>query len=189
LDFARFLVSTKLFDTIKKVENILIDEKSYNMKIVEEIEYGFARDVCFDEKSTYSASDGILTIWDTAEVDVRITRSMAHVIIIQGNMLKNGGEFVVANVYAPCDPLRRQDVWAQLGMILSNYRDLSWCVCGDFNAIWSQAERRSRVVGTIVEDYSHFNQFIDGNILSDLPLCGRNYTWFRGDGVSMSQLD
>jgi len=44
-------------------------------------------------------------------------------------------------------------------------------------------------VGTFVEDYSHFNQFIDSNILLDLPLCGRNYTWFRGDGVSMSRLD
>ena len=143
----------------------------------------------FSYRPSVGASGDILTIWDTTEVDVRITRSMAHVIIIQGNMLKNGGEFAVANVYSPCDTLRRQNVWAQLDMILSNYRDLSWCVCGDFNAIRSQAERRSKVVGTIVEDYSHFNQFIDGNILFDLPLCGRNYTWFRGDGVSMSQLD
>jgi len=62
-------------------------------------------------------------------------------------------------------------------------------VCGDFNAIWSPAERKSRMVGTSVEDYSHFNQFIASNVLFDLPLCDRDYTWFRGDGVSMSCLD
>jgi len=44
-----------------------------------------------------------------------ITRSMAHVVIIQGKMLKNGADFALANVYAPCEPLRRQDLWNQLG--------------------------------------------------------------------------
>ena len=47
------------------------------------------------------ASGGILTIWDTTEVDVMITRSMAHVVIIQGKMIQNGADFSIANVYAP----------------------------------------------------------------------------------------
>lgn len=83
------------------------------------------------------ASGGIQTLWDIVEVDVWLTRSMAHVIIIQGVMVKNGGEFTLANVYAPCDPLTRQDVWTRLGSILSNFSDLCWCVCvcGDFNTI------------------------------------------------------
>lgn len=33
------------------------------------------------------------------------------------------------------------------------------------------------------------NQFIDGNLLVDLPLRGRSYTWFWGDGRSMSRID
>jgi len=33
------------------------------------------------------------------------------------------------------------------------------------------------------------NQFIDGNLLIDLPLQGRNFTWFKGDGKSMSRID
>jgi len=28
----------------------------------------------------------------------------------------------------------------------------------------------------------------DGSLL-DLPICGRLFTWYRGDGVSMSRLD
>jgi len=39
------------------------------------------------------------------------------------------------------------------------------------------------------EDFFRFNHFIDGNLLLDLPLCGQNYAWYRGDGVSMSRLD
>jgi len=57
LDFARFLVSTELFDAINMVDNILIDEKCYNIKIVEEIESSSARDVCFDEEPADSASE------------------------------------------------------------------------------------------------------------------------------------
>jgi len=39
------------------------------------------------------------------------------------------------------------------------------------------------------EDFSPFNIFIDGNFLIDLPLCGRNFTWYRAYGFSMSRLD
>jgi len=143
----------------------------------------------FSYRPFVGASGGILTLSDTAEVDIKITRSMPHVFIIQGKMVKNGAEFSLANDYAPCDPLRRQDVWTQLGTIIRNFRETSWCVCGDFNAIRSQPERKSRVVCTIVEYYSHFNQFIDSNILFFLSLYGKFFTWFRRGGVSMSRLD
>ena len=55
LDFARILVSTKCLDTINAVENILIDDKHHIIKIVEEVETGFARDVCFEEVPSDSA--------------------------------------------------------------------------------------------------------------------------------------
>lgn len=34
-----------------------------------------------------------------------------------------------------------------------------------------------------------FNKFIEDCSLIDLPICGRMFTWYRGDGVSMSMLD
>jgi hypothetical protein len=39
------------------------------------------------------------------------------------------------------------------------------------------------------DDFLHFNQFIDDNVLVYLPLCGRKFTWFKVDGSSMSRLD
>ena len=38
-------------------------------------------------------------------------------------------------------------------------------------------------------DTNNFNNFIDGSLLIDLPLCERMFTWYRGDGISMSRLD
>jgi len=57
LDFARILVSTECLDTINVVENIFIDDKHFSIKIVEEIEAVFARDVCFEEEVSDSASE------------------------------------------------------------------------------------------------------------------------------------
>jgi len=45
-------------------------------------------------------------------------------------------------------------------------------VSGDFNAIRSEAERKSRVIGGYFEDFSAFNNFIDNTDLTDLPLVG-----------------
>jgi hypothetical protein len=38
-------------------------------------------------------------------------------------------------------------------------------------------------------DHVPFNRFIEDNNLVDLPLHGRKFTWFKGDGLSMSRLD
>jgi hypothetical protein len=62
------------------------------------------------------------------------------------------------------------------------------CVCGDFNAVRSREERKS-VSDSVVTDFGPFNSFIDDNVLIDLPLWGRRFTWFKGDGKSMSRLD
>ncbi len=60
---------------------------------------------------------------------------------------------------------------------------------GGFNDVWSFVEQKSIAIGQINEDYSHFNNFIDDNILLDLPLSGRSFTWFRIDGSTMSRLN
>lgn len=45
------------------------------------------------------------------------------------------------------------------------------CVCGDFNIVRCMEERHSARVGYISIDFP-FNQFIDDNVLIDLPMCG-----------------
>ena len=62
-------------------------------------------------------------------------------------------------------------------------------MCGDFNAIRCVEERRS--VSSVLPQAGtdNFNVFIANNLLVDLPLRGRTYMWYRGDGRSMSHID
>ena len=62
-------------------------------------------------------------------------------------------------------------------------------VCGDFNVVRCVEERRSFSSVPQHAGIDGFNTFIDSNLLVDLPLRGRTFTWFRGDGRSMSHID
>ncbi|GAU48973.1 hypothetical protein TSUD_245640 [Trifolium subterraneum] len=100
-------------------------------------------------KEAGGASGGLLTLWDSSEVEV----------------------------------------WASESYEIQALGRSRVCVCGDFNAVRSIEERRSVSGRTRSQDHIVFNRFIDDNNLIDLPLCGRKYTWFKGDGLSMSRLD
>lgn len=63
------------------------------------------------------------------------------------------------------------------------------CLCGDFNAVRHMDERRTRGMVVRSPDCHPFNDFIENNVLVDLPLHRRNFTWYRGDDNSMSLLD
>ncbi|GAU21183.1 hypothetical protein TSUD_11000 [Trifolium subterraneum] len=142
-------------------------------------------EVGFSFKPSAGASGGIITLWNSNTVEVVYSVSFEHVLIIHGLFKKDNKAFFVANVYAPCDGNGKQLLWDRLGARLLN-SDVSWCVCGDFNSIRSDEERKGR--GGVV-NFASFNSFIEDAALSDLPLCGRQFTWYRGDGVSMSRLD
>jgi len=54
----------------------------------------------------------------------------------------------------------------------------------------SHSERKGTKVGV---DHSSeivgFNSFIDANLLLDLPIVGKNYTWFKSNGSAKSRID
>jgi exonuclease III len=134
----------------------------------------------FSFQSSVGASGGLLTFWDCTEVEVWSTTSFEHVLLISGRFLRSEEHFVLLNVYAPCEVTRQQALWFNISNKLESFVDQNVCVCGDFNAVRNVEERRS--VGSIPR--------VAGiNSLIDLPLRGRSYTWFRGDGRSMSRID
>jgi hypothetical protein len=62
--------------------------------------------------------------------------------------------------------------------------------------VWSSESRdhviwcHSRFITSGVEFYvAKGSRFIEDNNLVDIPLHGRKFTWFKGDGLSMSRLD
>ncbi|MCI37044.1 endonuclease/exonuclease/phosphatase family protein, partial [Trifolium medium] len=90
---------------------------------------------------------------------------------------------------APCDPGAKQGLWVSLSARLQSMEGMRVCVCGDFNVVRCLEERRSSRAGPHPSDHIPFNSFIDDNNLIDLQLCGRKFTWYKRDGISMSRLD
>jgi exonuclease III len=131
----------------------------------------------------------LLTMWDTATVEVWSSISLPHVLLIHGQFLQTQTEFFLFNVYAPWDTNAKLDLWGLLTGRLQQLGRQKVCVCGDFNAVRSDEERRSVRHSLASPDQGAFNQFIDDNDLVDLPLCGRSFTWYKGDGRSMSRID
>ena len=132
---------------------------------------------------------GILTLWNSSEVNLHVSMSFENVLIIKGRFIKSVVDFAIANVYVPYDNGGREHLWERLTDLIQTDVRRAWCVSGDFNAIRLESESKSRVIGGNSEDFSAFNNFIDNVVLVDLSLCGRNFTWYRGDGLSMSRLN
>lgn len=139
--------------------------------------------------SSVGASRGLVTIWDTSEVEVWFSARGQHFLMIHGRFVKSNEVFHLFNVYAPCDRSAQSTLWTSLAGRLLSLSGCNVCLCGDFNYVRSSEERCS-VRGSLgIEGYAPFNDFIVDNALIDLPLCGRKFTWFKGNGRSMSRLD
>jgi len=128
-------------------------------------------------------------VWDSTRVDVWSSMSFGHVLVIKGTYIVTAEDFVICNVYAPCDLEAKKLLWNRLSSFVSNNSDACLCVCGDFNSVRCVEERKGR--GTVFRqtEADYFNKFIIDSLLVDLPICGHLFTWYKGDGVSMSRLD
>jgi len=145
--------------------------------------------VDFSYQPSVGASGGLATLWDLNEVEVWSTVSLDLVLAVTDRFLMSGEQFVVFNVYAPCDTSRQQVLWNVLSSRIEALAGQNVCVCGDFNAIRSAEERRSVSSALHQAGIDSFDVFVVNNNLVDLPLRGRTYTWYRGDGRSMSRID
>ena len=143
----------------------------------------------YSYQPSVGASGGLVTVWDTSYVNVWFTMSFRHVLVIKGTVVSTAENFTVVNVYAPCDSEAKRALWDALSPLVANNIDDCVCVCGDFNYVLNGEERRGQSTMFRQADSDLFNKFIEENCLMDLPICSRLFTWYHGDGVSMSRLD
>jgi exonuclease III len=102
----------------------------------------------FSFRPSAGASGGILTLWDSSEVEVWTSESRDHVLWCHGRFITSGEEFHVVNVYAPCEEGAKQRLWVSLSTRLQSLGGSRVCVCGDFNDVKHVDERRSSRVGS-----------------------------------------
>jgi len=68
-------------------------------------------------------------------VEVLCTMSYKHVLIIKGKVILTGQNFIIANVYAPCDTSAKQGLWVRLNNFPIDHGEENVCICGDFNSV------------------------------------------------------
>lgn len=85
--------------------------------------------------------------------------------------------------------MAKQALWDQLTSFVTNNSNVNRCLYGEFNLVCSMDERKGSSSSFRQHVQDVFNNFIENSFLVDSPICGRLFTWYRGDGYSMSRLD
>ena len=183
----------------KRVEvRRLVQEKNPNVLCIQESKLGFVDDNVikaiwgdtlfgYSFQSSVGASGGMITAWNNSMLDVWSSTSFDHVLVITGRVILI--IIVIINVYGPCDSSAKRILWEQLTPYVLSKAEFCVCICGDFNSIRSAEERKGRGLLLRQMEADMFNTFITDTLLIDLPLCGRLFTWYRGDGISMSRIN
>jgi len=83
----------------------------------------------FSYRPSVGASGGLLTMWDTSEVEVWSSSTQEHVLQIHGIFIKTSEEFYLINVYAPCDGRAKKELWESLSVRLQLLSGRKVCVC------------------------------------------------------------
>ncbi|KAL8507119.1 hypothetical protein ACS0TY_017855 [Phlomoides rotata] len=113
-------------------------------------------------------------------------------LAIKGTLQGNIKNFILINLinfYAPCDSRDQQRLWEDIQDWLPGQQDGLWCLCGDFNTVTNQSERKGGSQLTSDKKSSNFCKFIANLELVDLPLLRRKYTWYKDNGSCSSRID
>lgn len=100
----------------------LVSEKHSFVMCIQESKLGVVDDLMIkliwgDAACGYSyqplvgASGGLVTVWDTSCVVVWSTTSFSHVLVIKETVVRSAEDFIIINVYAPCDPMAKGELW------------------------------------------------------------------------------
>ena len=100
-------------------------------------------------------------------------------IVIHGQFRINENEFLVAITHAPYDNEVKHVSWDILSVWVNNHIGQKLCICGDFNVVQMVEEGENVGVVPRISEHAPFNNFIDDNLLVDLPLYGRRFIRFK----------
>lgn len=95
----------------------------------------------------------------------------------------------IINVYSSCKAGEKRELWRSVTEKMAGREEELWCICGDFNAIRSENERRGVASGSRRKEMKDFSEWINNLHLIDLPLERRKYTWYKENGSSCSRID
>jgi len=108
-----------------EVQNLVRDKHPYMLCIQESklsaVDYVLIESIWGDAPFAYSyqpsmgASGGLITVWDSTRVVVWSCMSLAHVLVMKGTIIQTSEDFVIVNVYAPCDAMAKTALVGEFG--------------------------------------------------------------------------
>lgn len=99
----------------------------------------------------------------------------------------NNSSWIVTLVYGPNDSSIRGNFWSELDYIHSRWTQ-PWCIRGDWNVIRFPTEKSGG--DKVTSDVLSFSDWINPQLLVDLPLVGAKFTWSNHqDPPIMTRLD
>jgi hypothetical protein len=143
------------------------------------------------DKFAYIPSDGalggLIVLWISKKFDGHIILEESFGIAISFTSVISAENFVLVNVYGPCEGIERENFVAWL-FHLDIPDEANWILLGDFN-FYRFAKSRNQL-GANFTDIATFNEIISYLGLVELPIKGRSYTWSNMQEVPLVvQLD
>ena len=89
-----------------------------------------------------------------------------------------GTPFVVASVYGPSHPGRREELWEDLRQLQGAFPETPMLIGGDFN-VTLRASDRPNGGGGRDPGSAQFRELIDSLSLAEMDPMDRRYTWSR----------
>jgi hypothetical protein len=137
-------------------------------------------------------SGGILSLWNKAIASRVFHFSGEGFIGVCLDLPQQQQKCCIVNVYAKCNIQDKRKMWDKITMSRRGFGGCLWCIVGDFNSVREASERRGMVTNmpyTSNLELAEFDSFLMDLGLEDMPIIGRNFTWFHPNGVTMSRLD
>jgi len=110
-------------------------------------------------------------------------------ITVVGQHKNSGHKCCVVNVYAGCTQKEKKSLWEELSSFKDSSQITVWCLCGDFNAVRRRIERQGAGTADFKSEIKGFNGFIESNMLLELPIVRKKFTWYKPNGVARSRID
>ena len=131
-------------------------------------------------------SGGILLAWKEEIFDHLSTWRGLHVAAAHLKSRRDGTPFVVASVYGPTHPGRREELWEDLRQLHGAFPETPMLIGGDFN-VTLRASDRPNGGGGRDPGSAQFRDLIDTLSLAEMGPLDRRFTW--SGSSSQSRLD
>lgn len=131
-------------------------------------------------------SGGMVTFWDTAEVECIALAQSKSWIWITVKVKRDDSRCHVVNIYSPLKLEYKKELWRDMEAVLECIADEPACFIRDFNCIRWEEEIMKCLYAR--RDVDGFNKLIDNSNLMEMGMINARFTWFGYDG-RQSKLD